>query len=495
MTVLADEKLEFAADVPFVRTMLSDTTAETFTQRAASLFADDKAPNARPQASKGDALINGYGNTWVKDRDMEYIHRNAFDKTLDDYLRKNPIILLQHNHAWPIGQVSDAGTDDTGLALEGYVRKPLDKDPDWKHGAYNDILAGILRTLSIGGYFYREIIEGEIIVMEVELFENSVVAVPSNPDSIFEATRKAALGMRGGNAVGQAMLTAKMAQLLGLQPITDPAIIERPEMARRTMYLELAAQFTRDTGVVPPEYQEWRNLSVQCEREGATIKGVTEEATRFLAAHGKTFGMRYVPKSVAFKTTVGDHTEDVTLDLHALAAGRGISFDPSEKAEGEVTIKAGRVLSKANEGKLRTATEKVHEAAAKIEEVLAALPEEGEAATPTALADLKGVFGQVYNAYELEDALWDGFWALRQAISKALGIYEQDASPDIAAVVEACNEFRDWLLDKAQQYGGDEAVRAAAREDMKVLTAALGTRTLKETTTTEPQPLELTVTI
>lgn len=436
-----EDQLEFAADVPFVRRVLgSDAEAEQFTSTFGERLKSAKLPNARPQAAKGDALLSGYANTWVMDRDFEFVSKQAFDVTLPEYLRKNPIILLQHNHEWPLGQVYDADTDATGLAMDGYVRQPQDRDPDWKHGAFNDILAGILRTLSIGGYFYREIVDGEILVAQIDLFEISVVAVPANPDSIFEATQKAAKGLGMTNPAGSAKLLDMMQQLLGMSPVTDPALANMPERFKRAKYYELASTYTKEYDRTPPEYESWREVCVALEKEGADVKEISGAAQAVLE--------KFVPKQAM-------HLEGKTIVV------------------GE---KAGRTLSKANESKLRSASEK-------IQEVLDSLPEAGEQGADVVarkLADLKGAFGQIFNTYELQDALWDGFWALQQAVSNAMAIYDPDAEPDVAAVVEACNEFRDWLLAKVQELGGDTAVRAAMGEDARVLAAALGSRKTKD---------------
>lgn len=249
---------EFSADFGFMRNVLDEEGAKSFAT---------KHPAATPKALTGDLVLEGYANTWVEDRDFEVILKDAFDGSLESYVKKNPIILHQHNHDQPLGQVFEAYTDATGLYVRAFVRKPEQGEESWKHSAYQDIKAGILRTMSIGGWFTREVVENIIAVTNVELFEISVVSVPSNPDSIFEAAVKSIndLPMTRKKAANVA------AQLLGMEPISDPSIVKLPESAKRARYMRLSADLL-EKGHVLPEYDAWRQVTTQA--QAAKAKGV-----------------------------------------------------------------------------------------------------------------------------------------------------------------------------------------------------------------------------
>jgi HK97 family phage prohead protease len=274
-------------------------------------------PNAKPKANSGDLIIEGYANTWVQDRDFEVILRTAFDATIEPFLRKNPILLWQHNHDWPFGQFADLFTDETGLACVAYVRQPQPGEEAWRIGAYNDVRAGIVRTLSIGGWFTREIIDNQIAVTNVDLFEISVVSVPSNPDSIFEAAVKSIKGARSKSFLSDRMVS-QAAQLLGMEPLTDPILIRMSATDMQAYYANLSAQYQRTQGLGLPPMNTWAMLN-------ARIGAPDADVTTLAAAVEEIVGRVYY-----------DHT-------------KSIAFANLAK-----TQKAGRALSKANEDKLRS---------------------------------------------------------------------------------------------------------------------------------------------
>lgn len=152
--------------------------------------ADVQFEKAAPKGT-GDLELAGYASTWGIDRDNERVDPLAFDGSLTAYMQRNPIVLWQHSSDQPIGRMTAAEVDATGLLVKATIPKPGDKEDGWKHTAYESIKNGTVRTFSIGGYMDREIKGGEWIITNVELMEVSVVSIPSNPDSLFSAAVKA----------------------------------------------------------------------------------------------------------------------------------------------------------------------------------------------------------------------------------------------------------------------------------------------------------------
>lgn len=275
----------FKVDFPFTKTLPDD----------------EKARQA------GDLILRGYASTWVEDRDGEFVDPGAFDKSLPLYLEKNPIVLWQHDQKMPIAKATEAMVDNNGLVFAALMHKPDAKQPDWAHHAYQSIKSGVVRTFSIGGFFEREFVMGRAVIKTIELMEVSVVSIPSNPDSIFEAAAKAVKGASHRPQLLDGHLK-QMRQIIGVEPITDPELSIMTARERVERYQEIAEAF-RKSGRIPPAIDEWHRL------EGEVNK----------------IGTR-------------DQAIDVTQRMISLVA----------KVHGEaLDEKGGRVLSRVNEAKLQ----------------------------------------------------------------------------------------------------------------------------------------------
>jgi HK97 family phage prohead protease len=230
--------------------------------------------------SKGDIQTSGYASTWVKDRDEEYVHPAAFDETLEPFLGKNPMMLWQHNPDWPLGTYTDAAIDQWGLRSEGLIRKVEDREPDWKHLAYHSVAKGVVRTHSIGGYFERDYDGERLWIKKVHLMEVSIVSIPANPESIFEAAVKAATDTSRRPSLTQKHIQ-QMMQLLGAAEMTDPELLAMNEQQRVKRYEEIAAYYVK-CGKNPPEYEEWNEL-VKESVTSSGLAGIRPVATRTIA--------------------------------------------------------------------------------------------------------------------------------------------------------------------------------------------------------------------
>ncbi len=129
--------------------------------------------------------IRGYLSTFSAatpaDRQGHYVLPTAFDETIPKFLKRNPVMLMDH---WnrvenAIGMFEVVRPDSKGLYVEGLLsNSPL---PAATHCRYI-VAEGILRTMSMGGFFYFD--ESGRGIFKVELFEGSLTPIPVNPDAI-----------------------------------------------------------------------------------------------------------------------------------------------------------------------------------------------------------------------------------------------------------------------------------------------------------------------
>ncbi len=314
---------------------------------------------------KGDLELVGYASTWVKDRDGERIDPHAFDATIENYLSLNPIVLWQHNHDCPLGSITSAEVDENGLKVVAIIPKPEEGEAPWAHTAYNKIAAGIVKTFSIGGYFERELrppADGgmfdyelmDIVIVQVDLYEVSCVSVPANPDSIFEAAKKAF-----GDSDPAALLDDRrraalkqVEQLLGMKDVTDPELVGMSDEERAERFNVLIKGWGGAVG-----YDDYRVVEALVEQK------------RFEQAK---------PLATALN------------DALYLPAGT------------EQSVKAGRVLSKANQGKLEQAMELLGDVIGQVHDA----PELDADTVAAAENELSFVEGEEKES--VSDASWDG---------------------------------------------------------------------------------------
>lgn len=301
---------KFYVDAPFVRQLVTD-----------DMKAEDGAPDPH---QPGDIKTRGYASTWVKDRDEEYVHPSAFDETLDPFFAKNPLMLWQHDMDWPLGKYTSGELDPYGLITEGLIPKVHDREPDWKHLAYHSVERGIVKTHSIGGFMRRkyDAAADKLWINRVDLMEISIVSIPANPESIFEAAVKSLKAGTARPTITQSHID-QMMQILGTQPMTNPELLAMSEKMRIARYEDLAAHYHR-CGKTAPEYEEWNELA----KDVFSSKGL--EAVR----GGGT-------RVVAFLRKVQGHVA------------------PTGEVEIVDVAKSGRTISAANESSLRKAVELV----------------------------------------------------------------------------------------------------------------------------------------
>ena len=145
--------------------------------------------------SVGDSgEFSGYGSVFgVKDSYDDVVIKGAFEKSLAQWKEKGmlPSLLWQHKMDEPIGIYTKMEEDDHGLYVEG--RLLIDDDPLARR-AHAHMKAGSLTGMSIGytlpdgGWTYDKD-KGIFALSEIELWELSLVTIPSNDQSRIEQVK------------------------------------------------------------------------------------------------------------------------------------------------------------------------------------------------------------------------------------------------------------------------------------------------------------------
>ena len=127
-----------------------------------------------------DGVFEGYASVFgVVDQGMDVVERGAFRKSLGSRKVK---MLWQHDMAQPIGVWDEIYEDERGLFVRGRLLKEVEKGRE----AMALLRAGAIDSMSIGYRTMEAMPEGDGRVrklMEVDLFEISLVTFPMLPDA------------------------------------------------------------------------------------------------------------------------------------------------------------------------------------------------------------------------------------------------------------------------------------------------------------------------
>jgi uncharacterized protein len=136
-----------------------------------------------------NGVFEGYASVFgIVDQGMDVVERGAFQKSLG---KRKVKMLWQHDMAQPIGVWDEISEDERGLFVKGRVLKDVQKGAE----AMALMNAGALDSMSIG---YRTIAAsdeggGRIRkLLEVDLFEISLVTFPMLPDAKITAIKSIA---------------------------------------------------------------------------------------------------------------------------------------------------------------------------------------------------------------------------------------------------------------------------------------------------------------
>ena len=129
-----------------------------------------------------DGVFEGYASVFgIVDQGMDIVERGAFSKSLGSGRKVK--MLWQHDQSQPIGVWDEIAEDERGLKVRGRVLKEVQKGRE----AQALLKAGAMDSMSIG---YKTIAATDEAggsvrkLLEVDLFEISLVTFPMLPDAV-----------------------------------------------------------------------------------------------------------------------------------------------------------------------------------------------------------------------------------------------------------------------------------------------------------------------
>jgi HK97 family phage prohead protease len=134
-----------------------------------------------------DGVFEGYASVFgVVDQGMDVVERGAFSKSLGGGRKVK--MLWQHDTSQPIGVWDEIREDERGLYVKGRLLRDVQKGAE----AIALVRAGAIGELSIGYRTIEAVPEGGGRIrklMEVDLFEVSLVTFPMLPDAKITAVK------------------------------------------------------------------------------------------------------------------------------------------------------------------------------------------------------------------------------------------------------------------------------------------------------------------
>lgn len=139
---------------------------------------------------EGKALrIEGYAAGFDRDRENEAFERGVFDKGLEKYFQRNPILCYHHHTDQALGVVEEAKLDGKGLFVKAKLDDPEPGTP--LADVWNKVKSGTIKGFSVGGIFKRKMTPHGPRIYNADVAEISVTPVPMEPGSLFALAGKA----------------------------------------------------------------------------------------------------------------------------------------------------------------------------------------------------------------------------------------------------------------------------------------------------------------
>ena len=152
----------------------------------------------RDASEKGNTrVVQGYANTKNLDRMNEIVEPHAFRSSLQAWV-KDGAILLNHDTDKPLGRPLEGTIDENGLKIKAEIAR----DIEYAEDAWKLIKQKVLRAFSIGYKVLKDKVEevskendpegvGKRVrrILDLELYEVSVVTIPANRESLFSVTK------------------------------------------------------------------------------------------------------------------------------------------------------------------------------------------------------------------------------------------------------------------------------------------------------------------
>lgn len=299
-------------------------------------------------------------STASTDRDRDQI--NPAGWRLDAY-RQNPVVLWAHSyHDLPVAKATSIGIEAGRLVAEAeFVPAGISPFADT---VYQLVKGGFLSATSVGFRplkWMRNEERGGYDIEEADLMEFSIVPVPSNPEALVEA-RAAGVDIEPVTAWAKATLTATAGEGVWLKRGLAEAVLTIVEHAKATNDAVIASQARQDA-VEQPESVDPPSGDGQTDKAADGQQTVNSghlemSLPRNPGSANVKLGGSDITKLVQRIELSADATGMPKCVLHILPKGIGVVSDADIQQVAAAplnTSKRGRVLSAANETKLRQA--------------------------------------------------------------------------------------------------------------------------------------------
>jgi HK97 family phage prohead protease len=154
------------------------TSADFLLDTKANVYEDD-----------GSLYIEGFASDALPDRQDEFFDPDAFDASIKSYLDTNPVLLYHHDPSRALGRVLELRKQPDGLWMKAVIDPPT--PGSWAEDVFNKVKRGTIKGLSVGGKFYRRVMNGKPMIHKADLMEISVTPMPVNPRTLFAVAGKA----------------------------------------------------------------------------------------------------------------------------------------------------------------------------------------------------------------------------------------------------------------------------------------------------------------
>lgn len=141
------------------------------------------------EGDDGELYIEGFASDFGTDRDGEAFEDGAFQKSMDAFLRTNPVLLYHHKFDQALGQVVDFEHKPDGMWVKARV-DPAEPGTILAD-VVNKIKRGTIRGFSVGGKFHRRRTPAGPRIHTADIIEISVTPTPVNPRTLFAVAGKA----------------------------------------------------------------------------------------------------------------------------------------------------------------------------------------------------------------------------------------------------------------------------------------------------------------
>lgn len=140
-------------------------------------------------ADDGKLRVEGYAAGFDVDRQDEAFEKGAFEKGLQNFLKRGAPLLYHHHYDKSLGVVEEARVDSKGLFLKARLDDP---EPGTELAdVYNKVKSGSIKGFSVGGIFKRKQTPAGLRIHQADLVEVSITPVPVQPDTLFAVAGKA----------------------------------------------------------------------------------------------------------------------------------------------------------------------------------------------------------------------------------------------------------------------------------------------------------------